>query len=126
MPNITLTESAPVVVRYEYPDGFRDALNFASQAERGTWTPAMIEAECERRHNNWIAAIAAPRPEPTAEQIAAQVDALVEQQRTLQDQIIALTPDNVLRPILEGQAALIAEQIAALNAAVLAEAAGRG
>lgn len=115
MPDIAFTETAPVVIRFTIGD-YTDALHFADQADRAQYTDEQIEAMCQQRYDNWLAAINAPRPEPTAEQIAAQVDALVEQQRIMQDQIIALTPDNVLRPILEGQAALIAEQIAALQA----------
>lgn len=110
---ITITESAQVVVRFTIGD-YSDALHFADQAERDQYSAEQIDAMCQARYDNWLAAINAVPPAPTAEQIAAQVDALVEQQRIMQDQIIALTPDNVLRPILEGQAALIVEQIAAL------------
>lgn len=126
MPNITLTESAPVTIKFQAGD-FTDALHFANQADRDQYSDEQIEAMCQARYDNWLALINAPRPEPTAEQIAAQVDAMVEQQRITQDQIVALSPDNVLMPILEGQAAVIAEQIATLTAsALLDEAAGRG
>jgi len=117
---ITLTETVPVVVRFQIGD-YTDALHFTDQAERDQYSAEQIEAMCQQRYDNWLAVINAPRPEPTAEQIAAQVDEMVEQQRITQDQIVALSPDNVLLPILEGQAAVIAEQMAVLN-----EAAGRG
>lgn len=118
---ITLNESAPVVVAFEYPDGFRDALHFANQAERDAWTPEMIEAECELRHAAWLAAINTPRPEPTAEEVQAQLDALVAQQEATQEQIVTLAPPEVVVPILEGQQLKLAEQLA-----ILTEAAGRG
>lgn len=114
---ITLTESTPVVIRFQIGD-YSDALHFADAADRAQYSDAQIEVMCHQRYDNWLTAINAPRPEPTAEQIAMQVDAMVDQQRITQDQIVALSPDNVLLPILEGQAAIIAEQIGAVNASM--------
>lgn len=115
-----LTESTPVVVCFQIED-YTDALHFKDQADRDRYSAAEIEVMCQARYDNWKAVLAAPRPEPTPEEVQAQINDMVEQQRITQDQIIALAPPEVMLPILEGQAALVAEQLATLN-----EAAGRG
>lgn len=111
---ISFTESQPVVIRFKI-ENYSDALHFADAADRAQYTDGQIADMMQARYDNWLAVINAPRPEPTAEQIAAQVDALVAQQLATQEQIIALTPDNVLLPILQAQAETIAGKIAALQ-----------
>lgn len=118
---ITFAPQEQVRIPFQIED-YSDCL-YKTPEEYAASTSESLEAEMQARYDNWLAVINAPRPEPTTEQIAAQVDAMVEQQRITQDQIVALSPDNVLLPILEGQAAVIAEQIAAV---MLNEAAGRG
>jgi hypothetical protein len=114
---ILKTESAPVVIRFTIGD-YTDALHFANQAERDQYSDAQIEAMCQARYDNWLAVINAPRPEPTPEEIQAQIDALTAQQRATQNQILALAPTDVALPILEAQAEIIAGQIAALTGQV--------
>jgi DNA-binding IclR family transcriptional regulator len=97
---ILKTETAPVVVRFTIGD-YTDALHFANQAERDQYSDVQI--------------INAPRPEPTPEEIQAQIDALTAQQRATQDQILALASNDVALPILQAQAEIIAGQIAALT-----------
>ncbi len=109
------TESQPVVIRFQIED-YSDALHFADAADRAQYTDGQILAMMQARYDNWRAIVTAPRPEPTPEERQAQIDALVQQQRDTQDQILALAPADVMRPILEGQAALIADQLAALAA----------
>ena len=111
---ITLNESAPVVVRFQIED-YSDALHFVDQADRDQYDEQAIKAMCQARFDNWKAVINTPRSAPTAEEIAVQVDMMVEQQRATQSQIVALAPDSVLISILEGQAALIAEQLATVT-----------
>lgn len=117
---IITTESAPVVVRFTIGD-YSDALHFANQADRDQYSAEQIEAMCQARYDNWLAVINAPRPEPTAEEVQAQIDGLVQQQLATQDQIITLAPPEVAVQILEAQTTIIAEQLVTLN-----EAAGRG
>lgn len=117
---ITLTESAPVVVKFQIGD-YSDALQFTDQADRDQHSSEQIEAMCQQRYDNWLAVINTPRPEPTPEDLQAQVDSLVSQVTTAQEQIVALAPPEIAVPILEDQQAKIAEQLATLN-----EAAGRG
>lgn len=87
---ITLNESAPVVVRFQIED-YSDALHFVDQADRDQYSEQEIEAMCQARFDNWKAVVSAPRPEPTAEDAQAQLDALVAQQTQTQNQIVALT-----------------------------------
>lgn len=114
---ITLNESAPVVIDYEFPDGFRDALRFASQAERDAWSQEAIEAECARRHNNWLEAASATPPDPTPEDMQAQLDVLVAQQIATQELIVAMAPPEVVIPILQDQKNKLADQLASLAVA---------
>ena len=58
-----ITELNPVVVRFTI-NGFSDALNFASQAERDQYDQAQIEAMCQARYDAWAAAVAAMAPAP--------------------------------------------------------------
>lgn len=108
-----INQSAPVVVKFQIED-YTDALHFVDQADRDQYSTEQIEAMCQARFDNWKAVINTPRPEPTPEEIQVQIDALVEQQRVTQDQILAMAPVEVAIPILEGQQAVITEQIAAL------------
>lgn len=110
---ITFTAQEQIRIPFQIGD-YSDCL-YKTPAEYAALTPADLEAEMQARYDNWLAVVNAVPPAPTPEQIAAQVDAMVEQQRITQDQIVALSPDNVLLPILEGQAAVIAGQIAALT-----------
>jgi hypothetical protein len=88
---ITITESTSVVVKFRIED-YSDALHFADQAERDQYSAEQIEAMCLARYNNWLAILAAPPREPSAEEKAAQLQALLDQQQALAAQIAALSP----------------------------------
>lgn len=109
-----IQQSAPVVVRFQIED-YSDALHFVDQADRDQYSNEQIEAMCQARFDNWKAVISAPRPEPTPEEIQAQIDALVGQQRVTQDQILSLAAPEVAVPILEEQQNIIASQLAELT-----------
>lgn len=95
MPEITLTETAPVVVRFTIAD-YTDALHFADQAERDQYSAEQIEAMCQARYDNWRAVVTAPPREPTEEERAAQLAALIEQQQALEAQIAAMSAAAIL------------------------------
>lgn len=113
---ITLNESAPVVIKFQIGD-YSDALHFQNQADRDQYSTEQIEAMCQARYDSYVALINAIRPEPTPEDLQEQLDALVAQQIATQEQIIAIAPPEVVVPILEGQSAAIADQLAALTVA---------
>ena len=92
MPDITSTPAEQVVIRFtvrEDDHEYSDALYF-TPAEYAALTEADIEAMQRQRFDNWLAIVTAPPREPTDEEKAAQLAALVEQQAAIAAQIAAM------------------------------------
>lgn len=117
-----LVGSTRVIVDYTMDKGgkyeYRDALHFTA-AEWPDQTPATLEDEMRARHNRWIAAVTAPRPEPTAEDKAAQLASMADQVTSLKAQIAASTTPDVAVPILQGLVAATNEQIANIGSTMV-------
>lgn len=117
---ISSDQSNQVVIRFTVTEGdhsYSDALYFTPE-EYAAQTPDTIAAMQQARFNNWRAIVTAPPVEQTPEMLQAQIDSLTQQQRDTQAQLLAIAPDDVMLPILQEQASLIAGQIAALTPVV--------
>jgi hypothetical protein len=111
-------EKQQVVIKFTVEqDGYRfsDALYFTPE-EYVTKTPEEIEAMQQARFNNWLSVIAAPRPTPTAEEIQAQVDSMVEQHTQMQEMLFNTATPEAMLEILNAQTVLIEEQKARVQA----------
>lgn len=113
MSEITFTPQPQVRIPFRIGD-FADCL-YKSPAEYAAMSEAALRAEMQARYDAHQAALAAPLAPPEPEELQAQLDALAAQLTSTTDQIVALAPPEVAVPILEGQSAALAEQIAALT-----------
>lgn len=84
------------VVKYTVKEGdhtYTDALYFTAE-EWAEATPESIEAEQQRRFQNWLSFLSTPVPELTEEEKAAHLESLKQQQENLAAQIALLTPQE--------------------------------
>jgi hypothetical protein len=89
-----ITSQQNVQIRFTVREGdheYTDALYFTPE-EFAALTEEQLEAMKVRRFENWKAIVTTPRPEPTEEEKAAQLEALKAEQERIAAQIAGLEP----------------------------------
>lgn len=114
----TVTEQ--VVVRFTVTDGdhsYSDALYFTPE-EHAALDEKEIEAQQQKRFENWKTVVTAPPRKITDEEKQAQIVSLKEQLDATRDAILSALPDEAKKlAFLKERAAITAAQIAEREAA---------